>query len=86
MRQLLDAANGTLGVVKKQRLLYLIGQTRVHLDQVEELGYFVELEVVLEDRQATDDGIMIAQDLMKKLDIREDQLVDTAYFDLLHGS
>ncbi|RLE26913.1 MAG: adenylate cyclase [Acidobacteria bacterium] len=85
MKQLLDAADGTLGVVKKRRLLYLIGQTRIHLDQVEGLGSFMELEVVLQDHQATDDGVVIAQDLMKRLDIREDQLVDTAYFDLLHG-
>jgi len=85
MRQILDAANGRLGIVKKRRLLYLIGQTRVHLDKVEGLGSFVELEVVLQDHQTTDDGVVIAQDLMKQLDIREDQLVDTAYFDLLHG-
>ena len=85
MRQILDAANGTLGIVKKRRLLYLIGQTRVHLDQVEGLGSFMELEVVLQDHQTTDDGVAIAQDLMTKLNILEDQLVDTAYFDLLHG-
>jgi len=85
LKQLLDASNGTLGVVNKRRLLYLVGQTRVHLDQVEGLGSFVELEVVLQDHQTTDDGVVIAQDLMKKLNIREDQLVDTAYFDLLHG-
>ena len=33
------------GVVKKKRLLYLVGQTRVHCDEVEGLGHFVELEV-----------------------------------------
>ncbi|MCK5378634.1 MAG: class IV adenylate cyclase [Acidobacteria bacterium] len=85
LKQILATANGTLGVVKKRRLLYLIGQTRVHLDRVEGLGPFMELEVVLQNHQTTNDGVVIAQDLMKKLNIREDQLVDTAYFDLLHG-
>lgn len=33
------------GVVKKKRLLYLVGQTRVHCDEVEGLGCFMELEV-----------------------------------------
>lgn len=41
----LAQALGVLGVVRKQRLLYLVGQTRVHLDTVEGLGDFVELEV-----------------------------------------
>ena len=37
--------------VKKTRWLYLVGQTRVHCDQVEGLGDFAELEVVLNDDQ-----------------------------------
>ncbi len=85
MKQVLAAANGTLGVVKKRRLVYLVGQTRVHLDRVEGLGSFVELEVVLQENQTTDDGVVIAKDLMKRLDIRESHLLDTAYFDLLQG-
>ena len=85
LKQILANTNGTLGVVKKRRLLFLIGQTRVHLDQVEGLGSFVELEVVIQNNQTTDDGVVIAQDLMEKLPIQEDQLVDAAYFDLLHG-
>lgn len=45
MQAVLAQALGVLGVVRKQRLLYLVGQTRVHLDTVEGLGDFVELEV-----------------------------------------
>ena len=41
----LTQALGVLGMVRKERLLYLVGQTRVHLDSVEGLGDFVELEV-----------------------------------------
>lgn len=33
------------GIVKKKRLLYLVGQTRVHCDEVDGLGHFMELEV-----------------------------------------
>ena len=34
--------------VKKIRKLYIFGSTRIHLDQVEGLGNFIELETVLE--------------------------------------
>ncbi|KAM3832777.1 uncharacterized protein M6D78_010768 isoform 2-T3 [Vipera latastei] len=36
---------GKQGVVKKERHLYRVGQTRVHVDRVEGLGDFVELEL-----------------------------------------
>lgn len=45
LENMLKDALGTLGVVKKTRTLIIIGQTRVHFDNVEGLGDFVELEV-----------------------------------------
>ena len=60
-----------------------MGQTRVHLDEVEGLGTFVELEVVLRPDQSPAEGTLIATGLMKKLGISDDQLVDRAYLDLL---
>ena len=41
----LGLALGVRGVVKKTRRLIMIGQTRVHIDDVEGLGTFMELEV-----------------------------------------
>src|SRR5262245_48507458 len=54
LRQILEKQLGVLGIVRKQRLLFFIGATRVHLDRVEGLGDFVELEVVLEPDQSVD--------------------------------
>lgn len=83
LKTALSRALGLRGIVRKERLLYLIGQTRVHLDSVEGLGHFVELEVVLKPGQSDDEGQAIARDLMARLDIREDDLLDSAYIDML---
>ena len=81
--QLLMAALGEKVVVAKVRHLYLVGQTRIHLDWVEGLGEFVELEVVLRPGQAAEEGYQIAEGLMAELGIEEWQLIAGAYADLL---
>jgi predicted adenylyl cyclase CyaB len=83
MREILCSALGIIGVVKKQRTLYLIGQTRVHLDIVDGLGEFMELEVVLLPEQTEADGRLVAESLMKALQIPSAALVEGAYIDLL---
>ena len=85
LRAILSSVLGVLGVVRKRRWLYMVGQTRVHLDRVEGLGEFVELEVVLRPDQAEGEGVAIAQGLMARLGIAEGQLVDVAYIDLMGG-
>jgi len=77
-------AYGQYGRVRKHRTLFLSGRTRIHLDRVERLGCFLELEVVLSDGEPVKDGEAIARDLMEKLDILPDQLIDGAYIDLLN--
>jgi len=83
LRDLLTLALGVRGVVKKLRSLYLIGQTRLHLDRVEGLGEFMELEVVLRPDQSDQEGMRIADDLMSRLGIRQGDLLEGAYMDLL---
>jgi len=83
---LLDILTRTLGrtgEVKKTRILFLIGQTRVHIDTVEGLGVFLELEVVLRPEQTEDDGRKIAEALLGEFGIKNDQLIAEAYVDLL---
>lgn len=83
LRAALAAALGVRGVVAKTRHLYLAGQTRIHLDNVEGLGWFMELEVVLSPVQNDADGTRIAEELMHKLGVCKDALLDKSYIDLL---
>ncbi len=83
LKTALSLALGIRGVVRKTRYLYMVGQTRVHLDDVEGLGQFMELEVVLRDDQSDAEGQAIANDLMKKLGIEPTDLIEGAYMDLL---
>ena len=83
LREALTLAYGQAGRVLKRRTLYLAGRTRIHLDRVQGLGDFLELEVVMADGEAAEAGAAVAHDLLAKLGVAPDQLVDHAYVDLL---
>ncbi len=83
IRQALASALGIRGQVRKQRRIYLCGPTRIHLDSVEGLGEFVELEVVLSAEGRIEDGITVAHSLMARLGIDPDDLVEESYIDLI---
>jgi predicted adenylyl cyclase CyaB len=74
---------GLLGRVRKHRQLLMVGHTRIHLDRVEQLGDFIELEVVLQDGQSDADGTRIADALMAELGLAEAPRLAGAYLDLL---
>jgi len=86
LRAVCTHALGVRGVVRKRRTLFLLGQIRIHLDQVEGLGTFVELEVVLFDDQSEADGKCLALGLLDKLAIPDADLVPRAYLDLLQDA
>lgn len=82
LRESLARALGITGRVRKRRRLYHLDRTRIHLDEVEGLGGFVELEVVLRENDATETGLAEAARIMGLLGIDESQLVQGAYVEL----
>ena len=86
LREALTRACGLLDRVKKNRILVLVGPTRIHLDRVEGLGEFLELEVTLADGQTEAEGTAIAHDLMARLGVKPADLVSGAYLDLLRAA
>jgi predicted adenylyl cyclase CyaB len=83
MQEMLSSACGVQGIVRKQRRVYLAGNTRIHLDTVEGLGDFLELEVVLSTDQEPSAGQKLAEQLMNRLRIQQTDLVECAYLDLI---
>ena len=81
--QVLDKSFGIYGVVKKVRKLFLIGRTRVHIDQVENLGNFIEFEVVLSEDEETSIGKTEANNLLDQFEIKINYLIECAYIDLI---
>lgn len=85
LRETLDAALGTTVVVDKRRRLLLWEGVRIHLDRVEGLGDFVELEGVADDGSdlAREDGLVAR--LKAELEIADDAIEATGYADLLRA-
>jgi len=79
----LTAVLQTRGTVVKRREVVLVGRTRVHLDEVDNLGSFVELEIVMAADEPVEDGVREARELLRALEIPLDALVSGAYVDLL---
>jgi homotetrameric cytidine deaminase len=83
LREALDAALGTVTVVEKRRHLLVWEGVRIHLDRVEGLGTFVELEGVADaDSDLAREAELVAR-LRDELGIADDAIEATGYADLL---
>jgi homotetrameric cytidine deaminase len=83
LRAALDEALGTLVVVIKRRRLLLVDGVRIHLDDVEGLGTFLELEAVAAPASDLADEHAKVDRLREGLEIGDDSLVESGYADLL---
>ena len=83
LKSLLSKSLGKTKIVKKKRLVFFVGQTRIHFDEVQKLGKFIEIEVCLKKNQTRLSGFDIAERIIKALNINKKDLVKSAYADLL---
>jgi predicted adenylyl cyclase CyaB len=72
----------TGGTVRKRRHLFLYRHTRIHLDDVEGLGSFVELETVMSG-QSEDDAYAELRLVAAALALKADDAVPLPYVELL---
>ncbi len=86
MQATLGAALGTRGEVHKRRHLFLLDNVRIHLDDVDGLGRFVEIEAVVDATHDTAACHMQAQRLLDALGLGQAPRESQAYIDLLQDS
>lgn len=83
MLQGLTEALGILVRVEKHREIYFYQNVRIHLDQVEHLGTFLEFEAVLESEEQIEQGETVVAWLQEQLAIGPADLLTSSYSDML---
>ncbi len=86
IKAVLTNALGVKTVVDKQRGIYFLENVKFHVDEVEGLGSFVEIEAI--DSQGTIGQAKLEEQCkhyMQLFEIREEDLVEVSYSDLIGG-
>jgi predicted adenylyl cyclase CyaB len=80
-KEILTAAYGIRAVIEKRRKLYMFGATRIHIDEVKEIGSFIEFEIpVVNDDQAAKEQMNF---LIDRFGISPNQFITKSYIDLI---
>lgn len=84
LKKILTKALGILVVVDKKREIYFIGNVKFHIDDVKDLGTFVEIECIAEsDDEKKETLLEQCKNFMKLLGITKKDLISVSYSDLL---
>lgn len=84
LKEILLNANGVLVIVDKKREIYFIENVKFHIDIVENLGSFVEIEAIDTDGSIGKDKLYAqCQEYMSLLNISENDLISVSYSDLM---
>ena len=85
VKSLFEQLLGIQIIVKKKRAIYLYENVRIHLDEVEGLGTFIEFEAVFDDKDDFDEEKQKEKVdyLMQKLDVKKEMLIAVSYENLL---
>lgn len=84
LKQILTKSLGVLVVVSKKREIYFIDNVKFHIDTVEKLGNFVEIEAIDTDGQIGKEKLLEQCNFyLNLLKINENDLIANSYSDLL---
>jgi predicted adenylyl cyclase CyaB len=83
MRAMLTAALGVLAEVRKRRILLMRDNVRLHLDRVEGLGEFGEIEAVIGRGEDPERSRGAVDELLRALGVARVDLIEQSYFELM---
>jgi adenylate cyclase, class 2 len=86
MRAILSDALGVLAEVRKERILLTRGNVRLHLDRVEGLGDFGEIEAVVGSPDDEPRCRAAVDELLAAIKLTSTDLITLSYFELLRNS
>jgi len=84
-RAMLAAALGTLAEVRKERTLLMRRNIRLHLDRVDGLGDFGEIEAVLPKGEPAEAYRDEVGQILAALGVAQAGLIDVSYFELMRS-
>jgi len=84
LKEILTNALGILVVVEKKREIYFIDNVKFHIDTVEDLGTFIEIEAIDNDGTIGKDKLLEqCQFFLDLFKISQEDLISVSYSDLL---
>ncbi len=84
MRKMLSRSMGVLIEVVKDRDIYFIDNVKFHLDEVDMLGKFVEIEVIDYHGNLSESKMRLCcQSYMNLLEIKKENLIEHCYGDMI---
>lgn len=84
LKEVLTKALGILVVVDKKREIYFIDNVKFHVDVVESLGTFMEIEAIDKDGSLGEDKLNEqCNQYLQEMGIRDEDLISVSYSDLL---
>lgn len=84
MKELLANALGVLVTVRKEREIYFIGNVKFHIDTVDKLGSFVEIEALDTGTDLSEETLhQQCRQYMELFGITQEDLIDCSYSDML---
>jgi len=84
LKEILTKSLGIKVIVEKKRKIFFIGNIKFHIDEVKNLGHFVEIEAI--DKKGTKGKEILLEQCnryLSRFDIKPNELISNSYSDML---